>query len=96
MRGTVAKRLRKRAIRLWTEAVGEFPKIEKTNGQYIKRNSRHYQRDGQTMYSTATLVVLGHKRLVKNLKWLWKRGFRGPKSEQTAKHNAIQWSNAKA
>ena len=96
MRGKVAKRLRRRATHLWTEAVREFPKIEKTNGQHIKRNIRHYQQNGQTIYSTATLVILGHKRLVKNLKWLWERGFRGPKSEQAAKHNTIQWSNAKA
>ena len=96
MRGIVAKRLRRRATRLWTEAVNEFPKLQKTNGQYIKRNVQHYQTNGQTMYSTETLVVLGHKRMVKNLKWLWKRGLRGPKSERTARHNAIQWSNAKA
>ena len=95
MNGRRAKAIRKTARRLWTKAINEHPHLKKTDGCYRRQNILKYQKDGKTLFETDSLVKLGYRRVVQNLKWLHKHGYRGPKHEQTALTNAIAWSNAK-
>jgi len=96
MRGTVAKRLRRRASELWGGAIRQYPKLAKTSGKYVMTNVINHQRGGQTVFTTGTRVKLGFKRVLNNLKWQRKHGFTGPESEEIALDNAIKWSNAHA
>jgi len=95
MRGVVAKRIRKKAARLWKEACELHPHLAKTSGKLRTINIVKYLKNKKTVFQTGTIVVLGQKRVLKNLKWQRKNGFSGPKSDQLALDNAIQWSNAK-
>jgi hypothetical protein len=94
MNGRVAKRIRKRARELWTEACEEHPHLKKVAGRYRRENIIRVI-GGRIPFETATVVALGYRRLVKNLKWQHKHGYVGRKNEQIALNNAIKWSNAK-
>ena len=86
MRKTVAKRLRKRAFEL-VSAPREDEAV-KTNKINVV-DSR-----GHTAHQTYTLVILGVRRVYKNLKWLYTHGIRGQAAEKLAVENAKTWDKA--
>jgi len=80
---------------MWTAAVKEHPHLADAGKGYVRRNIIKWMKGDKKIGETATLHHRGYRRLVKNLKWQFKHGFRGLANERVALKNAIQWSNTK-